>query len=324
MQIKVVVFSTEQTKTSYTLQEIEKSLLQKGLFDFSFLSTSSFEELVSIYKDLKEEHIFVVCENDFIDKFVEQVRSSSDKIALIDEQAIKIDSQTVFKNTMIVPIEVEFQKFLDKFASGETAFVCSIFGKSRSFVESQFKELSVEKFVVLTEGHFLHKVYYSKQLSRESLRNAFGLSIFSFEGESLQECCSKKLEGKMLSVAENLTKGNLAIRLAEKTSCLKDHFLILKEGDFEKIDIDKKFLDENGTVSKETAFVMAKKLLKNCELAVAITGFDCDAGRTFVAVGNKNEINVFSSTFYGSSAEIIENVTDFALFRTLMFLKEKY
>ena len=71
---------------------------------------------------------------------------------------------------------------------------------------------------------------------------------------------------------------------------------------------------------------MAKNLLKNAEsdLALVVSGFDCDAGRCFVAVGNKKEIHVFSSVFYGNRNERMENVSSFALFRLLKFLKEKY
>ena len=101
--------------------------------------------------------------------------------------------------------------------------------------------------------------------------------------------------------------------------------MIFCESDFEKLQLDKLFLDENGLVSKETAFAMAKNLLKKykSDFALAFVGFDCDAGRCFVAVGNAEQINVYSSVFHGCKQEIIENSTNFAIFKTICMLNEK-
>ncbi len=320
MQNKVIVFGKLSNK-------IENFLHERGIFDA--LSCFNFDDCLSLCKNVcgEAENVVVLCKNQFVDLLVEKLKTSDDKMSLISEQAVKIERQTTFKTTLIVPIEAEYVKILNDFLPAKQIFVRSIFGKSEDFLNNKLEELkqSDESFVfkIVSKSAFLHIVYSTKQID-ESI---FEGGSFSHTNESLSSALASVLKEKSLAVAEFMTFGALSGKLA--SACkenLKEIEVLACGKDFEKVGLDELFLEQNGTVSKETAFALAKNLLKNkkTDLAVAITGFDCDAGRTFVAVGNKHEIHVYSSVFYGERNEIVENSTDFAIFKAICFLKEKY
>ena len=339
MQNKVIVCSIKQNLIEKTLRKIEESLIRKGLFDFSFLSCSCFEDCQSFCKDAKNsaDKTIVICDNDKIDKLLDTIKENDDKFSFVEEHAVKLEKTTTFRNMLFVPIELSFDKFLDAFLDKREVHICSIFGKNFDFVKTKFDEIKnnfsgVFGYRIITNGQFLHNVYYSAHLDQNVLTTHFGESIFSQDGKTLQE----KVVGKMLSqnmtmaIADNLTFAGIISKLSEDceqiSKVLKNVVVLNGDSSFEKLDISKEFLDEKGSVSKETVFEMAKNLLKKteAEIALAITGFDCDAGRCFVAIVNKQDGFVFSSAFHGDRSERLENIIHFALFRLLKFLNEKY
>lgn len=334
MQNKIIVFCDNQNTTSNALKEIEISLLKRGLFDFSFLSCSLYADCLAFCHDAKNEgNVIVVCKNEDIDKLVEAVKTDTDNLTLVDEQAVKLEQTTTFGKILFVPIEIGVEKFLDGFVEKKNVYSCSIFGKNHTFVQNFFSEIKEHEvgfnYEIITKSQFLHTIYYSKHIDENVLNEKFGESVFAFDERSLQKCCADVLKEKSLSlsVADALTMGEISCRisLADEKVSLKEDLVLPNEDAFAKLDIEKAFLAEHGSVSKETVFVMSKNLLKDSvDLSLSVVGFDVDAGRCFVAVGNRQEIHVFSSLFYGSKQQRMENVTDFALFRLLRFLKEKY
>ena len=338
MQNKVIVFSDNQNLTSKCLEKIEKSLLKRGLFDFSFLSCSLYADCVGFCIDAKNsyDNAIIICDNDNVDKLVEASKTDTDNLTLIQEQAIKLEQTTTYRKMLFVPIELDADKFLNEFLQPKDVFSCSIFGKSKNFVVSKFEEIKAQKenfdYKIITNSSFLHIIYYSKFVDESVLVEKFGDGLFATKDKDLVVCCGEILRRNSLSISicDGLTVGKISEKLSEfdvnDKINISESLIMFGDNSFEKLGIEKSFLDEHGTVSKETAFVMAKNLLKNAEsdLALVVSGFDCDAGRCFVAVGNKKEIHVFSSVFYGNRSERMENVSSFALFRLLKFLKEKY
>lgn len=318
MQNKVVVFGK-------LTEKLEDFLHERGIFDA--LSCFNFDDCICLYKNIETENIIVLCNNNQVDALVEKIKSSDDKLSLINEQAVKLERQTTYKTTTIVPIEADVVEILSQVLDENKFFANSVFGKSEAFLIeklSQFKSSDSDFiFKIDTKSKFLHTVYTNKQISNE----VFEGGAYSSKNESLSMALSNALAGKTISIAEYMTMGALTAKLTENVKPnVAAVEIVTSEYDFKKLNIDENFLAQNGAVGKETAFAMAKNLLKNkqTDLAISVTGFDCDAGRTYVAVGNKNEIHVFSSIFYGDRQEIVESATDFAIFKAICFLKEKY
>ena len=338
MQNKVIVFSDNQNLIAESLKKIEKSLLKRGLFDFSFLSCSLYADCIAFCIDAKNnnDNTIIVCDNENVDKLVEASKTDTDNLTLIKEQAVKVEQTTTYRKMMFVPIELDIDNFLNDFLPVKEVFACSIFGKTKSFVVQKFEEIKVGvsefNYKIITNSTFLHTVYYSKFVDENLLKEKFGESVFAVNDKSLSDCCGELLRQKSLtiSVVDSLTVGKISSLISlsgyDNKTDIKNSFLLFDDNSFEDFGIEKTFLDEHGAVSKETVFVMAKNALKKCDsdVALAVSGFDCDAGRCFVAVGNKQEIHVFSSIFYGNRSERFENIVNFALFRLLKFLKEKY
>lgn len=338
MKNKVIIFSDNQNLIAETLMKVEKSLLNRGFFDFSFFSSSSLNETIDMCKKAKIENdcSVIVCDNKLMDDIVEKCKENDDDLSLLEEQAIVLKQTTTFRKMLFVPIEIEVDKFLDDFLEAKEVFSCSVFGKNRSFCLQIFENIKEHEvnfdYKIITISSFLHIIYYSKFIVEDILVDKFGENLFCQSNCSLQDCCCEILKNNnlTLSVADCLTSGKLSERLAQLENDekiqVKENFILNDDDAFEMVDIEKSFLDEHGIVSKETVFVVAKNLLKksNADISISIVGFDCDAGRCFVAVGNKEEIHVFSSVFYGKRQERFENCVEFSLFRLLKFLKEKY
>lgn len=327
MQNRVIICDKNALSISENLRKIELSLLDRGQFNFSFFACSNLSDCLKFLNDVSFEKTVIVCPNAMIDEVLNSVKTDGSSLTLLNEQAVKVETEveTAF---LLVPIELDATMFLSEFLPMNAVHSISIFGKNKAFLQEKFEELKKNyddfDYEIITLNQFLHNVYYSRFVDQQQLAEMLGESLVSFKAQDLQSACLEKLD-KKLSVVEFMTDGNVTSKLTkQKASALAKSFVFLSEDDFEELGIDKDFVEKNGSVSKEMVFAMAKNLLKKTDgdLAMAVTGFDCDAGRSFVAVGNKNVIHVFSSVFYGSRAERMENITDFTCFCLLKFLKE--
>ena len=189
MQNKVVVFSDNQNLTSKCLEKIEKSLLKRGLFDFSFFSCSLYADCVGFCIDAKNsyDNAIIICDNDNVDKLVEASKTDTDNLTLIQEQAIKLEQTTTYRKMLFVPIELDVDKFLDEFLQSRDVFSCSIFGKSKNFVVSKFEEIKAQKenfdYKIITNSSFLHsllmKVFLLKNLVTDFLQQMTKIWLFA-------------------------------------------------------------------------------------------------------------------------------------------------
>ena len=321
MQNKVVIFGRNTKK-------VEEILLDRGVLEY--IVCQDFDDCLSVCKSVYErsEEIVVLCNNDQIDSFVEKLKTQEDNLSLINDQAVKMERQTIFKKHFFVPIEGDFEKLLDQILPHREFYVSAIFGKSGTFLKEKLEQLKAVngenfEFRIVEKTNFVHIVYHTSQIEE----SVFEGGVYSRKNESLAQRIVDVLGDKSVSIAEYMTGGALTAKVAKfSKKNIRSAEVFFDESGFEKIGISKLYLEQNDMVSKETVFDMAKNLLRNnaSDLAIAVTGFDCDAGRSFVAIGNKGEIHVYSSVFYGARHEIVENVTDFALFKLVCFLKEKY
>lgn len=325
MKNKVLIFDDSQNLISKTALKMEKFLTMKGLFDFSFLTSSDFEEFESVLKEQRKEEtsVIVICQNDKLDECLETVKKDDDKLSLVDEQAIKLENESQALKMLFVPFELEFEKFLDGFFEEKNVFVYAVFGKSRGFVCGKFEEFKSElgcDYKIITKHPYLHIVYCSQEVSAERVDEAFGQSVFSNANESLAEKLNKILseKGKTLSVVEYGTYGNVACDLNCQSSVLKT------EDELKKFGVSKEIL-EGENAGKEVVFALSKKVLSKqaSDLVLSVCDKIGDEEKTYVSVGDKQVVHLYSSVFVSEAKERFAILQDFAIFRLICFLNGK-
>lgn len=144
-----------------------------------------------------------------------------------------------------------------------------------------------------------------------------------------------KLRKKRISVAESFTGGGIARAITRIPGASAVYFeginaynALAKE---ERLGVSSLTIRRQGTVSDDTAYEMAAGLLKtgNCDLAVATTGVagpDPDemgnpVGLCYIAVGTKEQIDVFRFRLTGDRETISETAINIALFRAFRKLR---
>ena len=124
----------------------------------------------------------------------------------------------------------------------------------------------------------------------------------------------------VLSTAESFTAGNVAAAILKISGASK----IFNEGitaysnhaKEKRLGVSEKTLKDYGAVSKETAYEMATGLFKDKETSFVITttgiagpnsdGTDKPVGLCYLAVGDRENLEVFKFNFSGSRKEITE------------------
>lgn len=167
----------------------------------------------------------------------------------------------------------------------------------------------------------------------------FDKEIYALENAPLEEVLLKllKISGAKISVAESFTGGNASAKITS-VSGASENFLegivaYSNEAKIARLGVEAKTIKNFGAVSEQTAYEMARGLLKNplCDLAVATTGIagpngdgtDTPVGRCFIAAGNKNEIKVFKYDFSGDRKTITRIGSETALYLAIKSLKNK-
>lgn len=305
------------------LQTLHAALLRRGRFDFSFAKCSTLQELADLCKTGEGDKI-VSCKNDQIDSVLDELQTPDAQASLIFEQAIKLEKED--SKILLIPSELDPEQFLNEFLEEKTVFSCSVFGKSVGFVRARFEEFcKPERFdyEIITKSQFLHTIYYSKYIDKQILTQTFGEGVFAFEDTNIEAECAKLLQEKSLAVAEQITSGGVSACLVGAEANLSKVKIVSSVSDLQEFGLAEDFVAEKGFVSKEVAFAMAKSLLSSCDVALSVLGSFEEGQKTYVAVGDKESVHLFSSSFMGSRKQILENITNFALFRLLKFLEEK-
>ena len=148
MQNKVIVFSDNQNLTSKCLEKIEKSLLKRGLFDFSFLSCSLYADCVGFCIDAKNsyDNAIIICDNDNVDKLVEASKTDTDNLTLIQEQAIKLEH---IAKCCLFQLNLILTNFWTNFCSQKMFFLVPYLGKVKILWFQNLRKLKHRKKILI-------------------------------------------------------------------------------------------------------------------------------------------------------------------------------
>ncbi len=320
MKNRVIVFTGNQ---NFCTRKIEDALLNLGHFDFSYIICHTQTDCEGECGQDFDKAI-VICENQYLDGLLENIKKEGDSFTLLHEQAVLMEHKNdgnVEKRILFLPFEVDYQMFLKEFLENQSPLVFSVFGKTLGYIENIFNSIRCD-YKIITKSPILHTIYCSSSVNPELLKNAFAENLYSSENESVASTCSQflKKNGLSVAIAEQVTSGLVCGALNSLSPVVKECHVLLSNEDFQKLSISQEFLSEHGLASKETAFEVAKNLMNSAktDLTMAVLG---DNEKFFVAVGNKQQIHVFSTTFSGDFYQVLNNVVDFALFRLLCVCK---
>ena len=294
--------------------EIEKALVSRGYFDYEIKKCCNFDDFIS---DADADDMIFLCKNDFIDEAVEKLKTGDSILSLLDSQAVLVTDGE--KRKLFIPIELDYNKFLDEFLEKKPVYVCQIFGRSSQNIQDKFDEFQTS-YKIITKSSLLHTVFYNTYIEQQNLADAFADAVYAFDDTSLQGACGQILAGKNFALFEQVSCGQVLAKLSTAGE-FKNAKLLLGDEDFLAAGVSQDILTQFGTQSKEAAVELVKNALGLCDVALSVVGFE--GGKIFIAVGNKSQIHVFSTEFGGDKALQLENVSDFALFELLRFLKEK-
>lgn len=337
MKNRILIYSKFMKDASTMSEQIEMYMLKRGLFDTSFVLTNNFDDFQYSCMDalIHGGNIVAICENSKIDELCETLKEEKYKISIVNEQAILFEEkeEKLEKTKMLLlPAELSFRNFLDSFFPQKSSFVCSIFGKGEKFVFDEFSKLKTSydmDFKILSENPFLHKVFYSKFVDEQVLKNQFGESLYSFRDENLEEKLAKLLneKGLNISIAENKTCGQLFSLIASVCSdkIVKTNVLQNKQ-DF--LDMGVNLDGSESLENKEIVYLLAKNMLEKTKSNLTVCAIQTNSNenekKCFVAVGNKDSLNLFSSVFFGSQKEVVECLVEFAIFKLIDFIQTNY
>ncbi len=313
MENKVIVFTGNQ---NCCIERVEKCLLGLGHFDFSVIVCHTLDDCIAQCGQEFDTGI-VICDNHDLDRILEGVKKEDDTLELLHEQAVSLRHGA--KKMLFLPLGVKLEMFFKEFLGDFGAIVHSVFGKSVGYVQNIFSSVRCD-YKIITKTPILHTVYCSTTVNPEILKSALGENLFSLEDENIASACASVLaaSGQSVAIAEQVSGGLACGSLARERDCkfIKSAAVLRTDADFEKYGISAEFLQEKKAASRETAFELAKNLIKTTEadIVMAIVGED---NKFFVAIGNKQEIHVFSTSFDGQHRENIDNLVDFALFRLM-------
>lgn len=169
------------------------------------------------------------------------------------------------------------------------------------------------------------------------IHTRFEQNIFADKNVTLEEVLADYLAVRniRLAVAESLTGGEICSRLVSIPGVSRN----LYEGivcydnasKVNRLGVLPGTLNKKGAVSEDTAYEMAQGLLNatDADLVIATTGIAGPSGGSetkpvglvYIAVGNKNLIDVYKNQFYGDRQEIRECAVKTALFKAITALK---
>lgn len=164
----------------------------------------------------------------------------------------------------------------------------------------------------------------------KELKQRFGNHIYSLKDEdNLEDVVVNLLIQNNLTVstAESCTGGLISSRLINVSGASKvfnEGFITYSnEAKAKYLSVPEEILKTYGAVSKETAYEMAKGVMKttSSDTSIVITGIAGPTGGTkekpvgliYVGIGFKEDISVFECNFYGNRNKIRDNSVIFAL-----------
>lgn len=175
----------------------------------------------------------------------------------------------------------------------------------------------------------------------DELKKRFGSNIYSLkEEDNLEDVVVELLNRYNLNVstAESCTGGLVSSRLVNvsgASNVFKEGFITYSnEAKVKYLGVSNNTLESFGAVSKETAFEMAKGVMKttNSNASIAITGIAGPLGGTkekpvglvYIGIGLHDEVTVYECNFYGNRNKVRDNSVVFALNKLRLKLIDYY
>lgn len=161
--------------------------------------------------------------------------------------------------------------------------------------------------------------------------------VYSLEDISLAERLYQllKLRRMKISVAESFTGGGVCKKLVEVAGISEVFFEGLNtysnEAKMLRLGVSETTLKQQGAVSDETAYQMAKGLINtgNCDVSIATTGIagpksdnsSKPVGLAYIAVGTRESVKVYKFNFKGDRETVTKTAINEALFAAYKSLK---
>lgn len=141
-----------------------------------------------------------------------------------------------------------------------------------------------------------------------------------------------KLRRMVASTAESMTGGLIASKIISVGGA-SDYFyegLVTYNTDskLSRLNVPEQIIRDNGVVSSQVAFEMAKGLLSTnrCSLAVSVTGYASGdekiAGKCFIGVGAFDNVDVYQYKFDGTRNQVREKTANAGLFLMIKKLSD--
>lgn len=227
----------------------------------------------------------------------------------------------------------------------------NVSGIGESSLETELKSLDIymPRFTITTyassgfieikvigRGLNVEELNKTSNIIVERIESKIGPYIFAYDSKSLEETLLGvlKLKSFKLAVCESCTGGSISKRLTSVKGASKVFDRgIVTYSDRSKIDelnVDPLTIEKYGVVSREVALAMAKGLFEktNADLVISTTGYASpdeesnNAGLVYICIMDKNNNKLYEMNFPGDRKAVIERATNFALTKTLKFVKK--
>lgn len=161
--------------------------------------------------------------------------------------------------------------------------------------------------------------------------------IYSENDLSLEETAIElmKINKLTLATAESVTGGQIVSNLIKNNLgasqvVIEGLVTYSNQSKCELLNVSKETLDKHTSVSVQTTYDMAEGLLElsKADVVIATTGYASsvkeneEKGLVFIAIGNKNRIDVYKNKFSGTRNEIIETAAQAAIFYLIKKLRK--
>jgi nicotinamide mononucleotide (NMN) deamidase PncC len=224
-------------------------------------------------------------------------------------------------------------------------FIYKTLGLSKNKIESELREL-------LNTNHFIYKVSeedldgtivirYLDSIDNELLSKTtsavyerFSKYIYSLEDCSIFKtaCDLLNLSNENISIAENLTKGNITKKLSDydtKSKIFSSTIFTSLDSISRNFDVAENLLDESAFSNVELVYEIASSMLEknNTNLVLCSMGEmtkdneNVLTATNFIAVGDMDGIHVYKNIFTGGYNSIVESITKTSIFYLIKKIK---
>lgn len=201
-----------------------------------------------------------------------------------------------------------------------------------TYVNSGYIEIKI-----IGRGTDIKELNTNAQLIVEKINSKIGDSIFSYDNKSLAEALIDTLNNNNLKIAvcESCTGGSISEKLTSIDGASKvfDRGIVTysNSSKIDELSVSSFSIEKHGPVSQEIAFEMAEGLLKKTgvDLVISTTGYVSPNEKfdnnslVYICIMSDNKNKIYKMNFPGNRKVVIERSTNFALEKSLNFIKKE-